>query len=835
VQCEVIEEPPPPTLQLEAGDRIPRNARWRAVTRLGGPDHGPVWLAQHEKTGEQRVYKFATEGLRLRTLQREEMVAAILEHTGAPASSLRRLEESSFSAVPYYIAGEYIGPSLLGFAATEEFTAMSRGDKVSLLAGLADSVAAAHAVGVLHNDLKPSNVLVRRLPQAGSDAPVNQRYAMVLIDFGESLLLDGGPGTEAPRAGYAETLSDTEGESSGTIGSAMYRAPELRLGGRATVEVDIYSLGVMLYQMVAGNFQQVPSAGWQQDVLDPLLEEDIAQAANRDPRQRFSTAAALAEHLHSLEQRRHQLAEREQARLRMLQVQRDLDRARAARPWIAAALVALIAGVLISAWFYHSAVLQRNLAQRENRSLAAMLAFLSEDVLSQSNPASGVPGSSHAVDLTLSDAILNAVPQIDRRFPHDPMVAGKLHETIADGLRSRTQFVQADRQYDIAAKKYRSAQGDLSQAAIAVELKRDATQLAGLLPGAVAKARVGFDHQVSLIRQLPHPEPVVLVLQDFVESGLLGLGPDPAKAIAPLQRAIQRAEATPDFDPMLLLWINGRYCGLFVRMQDGPRLQAAAQERIQDISARYGKDSPMLVSYEIYLQEAFYLQGEYKQAIQQADRNYPRFQRLLGERSQYTLAVLANRAASLAQLGRYPEAVQDDLRLYTLEAADPSGFRLKLGSLSDAALFACRSGQFRQGLENARRVLRQTGPGPNFMPGYVNASRFIVAECLVDEQELSPKPNSQVLATAESLLKQVDPNVIAQQTGDTGYAAFVEVTSARVALLQHDYARAALELDRAAPYFTQPGSDPYELQQYRRLKDRVAPTSAAATPPPSHG
>ena len=833
VQLQVTEEPTPPLLRLEVGDQIPGHSNWLAVLRLGGPDHGPVWLAQNDGTGKQQVYKFATDGVRLRALQREETVAGILGHSGAPTLSLRRLDDHNFSVSPYYIAGEYVGSDLTRFAETDEFAAMSRQDRVSLIATLADSVAAAHAVGVLHNDLKPSNVLVRCLPDIGKNTSISQRYALVLIDFGDSSLLDEGLGSFTARVQGGKEIFDMSGGSSGTIGSEMYRAPELRMGGTGTAEADIYALGVILYQTIVGSFSQVPSGGWQQDVRDVFLEGDIARAANRDPQSRFRTAAALADELHSLERRRQEMADREHSRLRMLQVQRDLERTRAARPWIVAAMVALTAGVLISGWFYRSAVRERNLAERENRSLEAMLTFLSEDVLAQSNPASGLPGSSHAVDLTLSGAISNAVPQIERRFPHDPLVAGKLHETIADGLRARTQFVDADHEYDAAAEEYRAADGPLSQDAIAVELKRDATKMVGLLPGSVSKARDSFDQQLRLINQLPHPAPRVLVLQDFVESGLIGLESDPAKALPLLQRAIQRAEATPGFDPMLLLWIKGRYCGLYVRMQDGPRLEAAAQERIQDISTRYTKDSPMLVSYEMYLQEAYYLEDKYKEAIQQADRNYPRFQRLLGDRNQYTLAVLANRAASLAQLGRYPEAVEDDLKLYELEASDPSGLRLKIGSLNDAALFACRSGRYKEGLGNARRVVRESGPGPTSMPGFYNGAKFVVAECILGEQEASGKSNAEALKAAESLLKQVDPNIIAQQTGESSYAAFVELSNARIALLRNDYDAAAQNVAKVNEFFAKPGNDPYEVQQYRRIRDRLTSATLSARTPRS--
>ena len=84
---------------------------------------------------------------------------------------------------------EYVGPNLQEFFATDEFVTMNRDEPVELWRCIADAVAVAFGVGVLHNDLKPSNVLIRKLEPSVREAPVSERFAMVLIDFGESALL----------------------------------------------------------------------------------------------------------------------------------------------------------------------------------------------------------------------------------------------------------------------------------------------------------------------------------------------------------------------------------------------------------------------------------------------------------------------------------------------------------------------------------------------------------------------------------------------------------------------------------------------------------------------
>jgi DNA-binding winged helix-turn-helix (wHTH) protein len=359
VYVAIVEEHDEPRIQLTPKGDIPRNPDWEAVTRLGGPDNGPVWLARHKDSDEQRVFKFATDGMRLRTLQREETVAGLLGRSGAPPNSLRRVDDWNFSESPYYLASEYVGVNLLVFSETADFKMMSRRERIVLLAKLCDSVATAHALGVLHNDLKPSNVLVRLIAQttraSAECVPSSSHYAMVLIDFGDSSLVDGALSKSFP-PDIEDEVFVSQGENSATTHSEMYRAPELRLGRAVSVEADVYSLGIMLYQAVIGDFAHVPAAGWQEYVKDPLLETVIARAAHRDPHERFRTAAALADSLHFLEQAREMEHERERNRLKSLRVQRDLDRARAARPWIATALLLLLVGVLVSGWFYHSAL-----------------------------------------------------------------------------------------------------------------------------------------------------------------------------------------------------------------------------------------------------------------------------------------------------------------------------------------------------------------------------------------------------------------------------------------------------------------------------------------------
>ena len=97
-------------------------------------------------------------------------------------------------------------------------------------------------------------------------------------------------------------------------GTRLYMAPELLEGKRPTLQADVYALGVMLYQLVVGDLTHALAPGWQLDVDDQLLAEDIAAAVDGHPERRLGNALRLAERLRTLEQRRQQRAAELRAR-----------------------------------------------------------------------------------------------------------------------------------------------------------------------------------------------------------------------------------------------------------------------------------------------------------------------------------------------------------------------------------------------------------------------------------------------------------------------------------------------------------------------------------------
>jgi hypothetical protein len=92
--------------------------------------------------------------------------------------------------------------------------------------------------------------------------------------------------------------------SSSRTGTQLYMAPELLAGKSASIRSDIYSLGVVLYQLLVGDFKRPVTTDWDNDVADPLLQDDLRHCFAGNPQDRFVASGQLARNLRALPQRR---------------------------------------------------------------------------------------------------------------------------------------------------------------------------------------------------------------------------------------------------------------------------------------------------------------------------------------------------------------------------------------------------------------------------------------------------------------------------------------------------------------------------------------------------
>ncbi len=146
------------------GQAIPQRPLWTLAERLGEGGFGEVWLARH-KAGEQRVFKFCFEADKLRALKREVTLFRLLKEALGHRDDIARILDWQFDEAPFFVESEYTeGGNLaaLGGPRTAASAALPLAVRLELAAEVAEALAAAHSVGVLHKDVKPENVLVRR-------------------------------------------------------------------------------------------------------------------------------------------------------------------------------------------------------------------------------------------------------------------------------------------------------------------------------------------------------------------------------------------------------------------------------------------------------------------------------------------------------------------------------------------------------------------------------------------------------------------------------------------------------------------------------------------------
>ena len=443
-------------LDLAVGQSVPEREHFRLCEQLGPSRGNEAWLARHDKTGELRVYKFSVDGERLAALKREATIHRLLHESLGDRDDFVRVIDWNFATAPFYLECEYGGPDLARWAeGGPGLTDLSPPQRLQLFLQIADAIAAAHDVGVLHKDIKPANVLIQ---------PRNGGWQTRLADFGSSRLLEPQRLQELGITALGLTMTQAVGDSSAT---PLYLAPELLAGHAPTVQSDVYALGLMLYQLMVGDLRRLLAPGWEADVDDELLREDIAAATDGSPARRLGSVSELCARLRRREARRVERERLHDAEARAQRAEHRLERSRARRPWIVAALLALLIGLGMSLWQFQRARVARDEAQRQAAIATATNRFLNEDLLG-----AGIGGDSPAwyeKNPRLSEILDAAAVRLDQRFGKAPLLAANLHQTLGRAYRSTGDYGKALAQLQAAADLLRQKLGHGDERSLLVE------------------------------------------------------------------------------------------------------------------------------------------------------------------------------------------------------------------------------------------------------------------------------------------------------------------------------------------------------------------------------
>lgn len=368
------------------GQTVPGTS-WLLTRHLGDGAFGEVWLGTHKMLNEPRVFKFCFRADRVRSLKREVALYRLLTDRVGHDSHIVGVQDVFFDEPPYYIMMDYAEGQDLGEVATISGGAASipLHARLEIVAQAAEGLQSAHDAGIIHRDIKPSNLIV-----AGNLNRLESIHVKV-TDFGIGRVL---PGGQRSTTGTHSTVGTQLSSDSDHAGTQLYMAPEVIAGQQASTRSDIYSLGVVLYQLLVGDLSAPVTTDWYRHVQDPLLRDDLAHCFAGDPQERFSSAIALAKNLRSHDRRRARQLEEETA---FIKRERTAYRRGVLRTAAIATHIVLAIAILAGYAFYQSrratqlARKEQALQTQATRASVQLALQVSEELFAGGNSAAALP------------------------------------------------------------------------------------------------------------------------------------------------------------------------------------------------------------------------------------------------------------------------------------------------------------------------------------------------------------------------------------------------------------------------------------------------------------
>ncbi len=236
-------------MRFESGSSL---GRYLIRSALGAGGMGEVYLANDPVLDRLVALKVVTPGMDdadlLDRFKREACAASALNHP-----NIITIYEFAEDAGTRYIATEYVDGVTVRQRIAREQGPLQLSDAVEIGRQIASALAAAHAAGIVHRDLKPDNVMVR--PDG---------YVKVL-DFGLAKRVVSAPGTSAVHTELATTAGTL-------VGTIEYMSPEQVRGLPLDARTDVWSLGCVLYEMIAG--QRPFDAPNRLDIMASVLDRE---------------------------------------------------------------------------------------------------------------------------------------------------------------------------------------------------------------------------------------------------------------------------------------------------------------------------------------------------------------------------------------------------------------------------------------------------------------------------------------------------------------------------------------------------------------------------------
>jgi serine/threonine protein kinase len=636
--------PQPATVAAKVPSTI---GSYRIIRLLGEGGMGAVYEAEQDQPRRRVALKVIKSGWAdrelLRRFELESQTLGRLHHPGIAQIYEAGAAETSFGSQPFFAMEIIHGKPLIEYAEAKHLNTRQR---LALIIKICEAVEHAHQRGIIHRDLKPGNILMEENGQPK------------ILDFGLARVTDG------------DMQATRQTDMGQLLGTLAYMSPEQVTADPLALDTrsDVYALGVILYELLAGRLPYEVSRHVYEVVrtiqqVDPKplssinrayrgdIETIAAKALEKDKTRRYGSAAELAADIRRYLEDRPIAAKPAST---SYQLRKFARRNKMLVTGTFVVFLTLIVGVVVSTWQAVRARRAELRAQAETATAQAVVDFLQNDLLAQAsaNKQAG-PKTKPDPDLKVRTALDRAAERIEGKFAKQPEVEAEIRQTIGQTYNDLGLYPEARKQLEQALTLRRRVLGPDNPKTIETMLSLGLT---ALLQDKYAEAEEIDNRALEISRRVLGPEnPVTLRCTSAVVN--LYLAQHKAaqtEALAKQALEISRRVLGPEHPDTLYAAGNlaASYAGQGKYAQD-----AALLAPVLEISRRVlGPEHPETLYYMRCLSYAYVMQGKEAQADEMDQQLLQILRRDLGPEHPVTLTAMYNVTAGDLREGKNAEA-----------------------------------------------------------------------------------------------------------------------------------------------------------------------------------
>ena len=628
--------------------------RYRIIRVLGEGGMGTVYEAEQDQPRRRVALKvirtaWASPQMLLRFKQ-ESQVLGSLHHPGIAQIYEAGSAETSSGLQPFFAMELIQGLPLNQFVGRHK---LDTRDRLALMIRICDAVHHAHLRGIIHRDLKPGNILVDETGQPK------------ILDFGVARVTDSD----------AEATRQTDvGQVLGTL---SYMSPEQVLADPLALDTrsDVYALGVILYELLAGKLpyalsRQLAEAMRTIQEIDPNplssinrvyrgdIDTIVSKALEKDKARRYESAADLAGDIRRYLE---DLPITAKPASTSYQIKKFAKRHKALVTSVAAVFVVLVIGVVVSTAEAVRARRAERKAQQQSEIASAVNDFLQKDLLSQ---ASAYYQSKPDPDMKVRTALDRAAQNISGKFNRQPEVEAAIRDTIGSTYTDLGLYAEGHSHLERALELDKKIWGPENQKTIATMLRLAETEE---LQGKYTDAEALAKQTLELSRRALGPENMLTLrtmnrlTSVYDELGKYSDGEALGSQAVDISRRVNGPEATETVDSMYFLAIMYYEEGKFAQAEDLNSKVLGIRRRV------LGQDNPDTLNAMNNLAASYADDKKYAESVAINEQLIESRRRVLGPEHPDTMDAMVNLAFDYRGEKKYADAETIDRKVLEIQ------------------------------------------------------------------------------------------------------------------------------------------------------------------------